>query len=146
MNNRRLLWFLVTLSALIIGGSFTIGAGILTPRNEFMKVEDAGRRWGKKKFDSKVFKTANSVERAGMTFDLIESKKYIDGSVDDVIRDLGEPDGHYFSESIPAYIIGEMSIKPTEMWQIVFIPSNDGKVVKQVRVHKKCCYSQKHGT
>lgn len=40
---------------------------------------------------------------------------------------------------ILAYAIGDLSHGRTETWQIILIPDNDSKIVKEIKIHKKCC-------
>jgi hypothetical protein len=52
---------------------------------------------------------------------------------------LGPSTGYYFSDLVPAYVIGDLSHGRTETWQIILIPDEDSKVVEEVKIHKKCC-------
>jgi hypothetical protein len=109
-------------------------------KDQFMKPEEVKRKWGTEKFDPAKFKRSSPEERAKMAFDLINSKEYVNRNADNVLKELGPSTGLYFSEMVPAYVIGNINEKPDELWQVVFLLSNDSKSVKAVRVHKKCCY------
>lgn len=108
---------------------------------EYMPIKTVQKKWGEKvKFDPTKFKGANSEVRASMVYDLMKSKKYIKQPVDKVFNDLGPSTGLFFSEMVPAYVIGNINEKPDELWQVVFLLTKDSKYIEKVIVHKKCCY------
>jgi hypothetical protein len=108
---------------------------------EYMPLKKIQKKWGAKViFEPLKFKTVNSETKATMVYDLIKNKKYIRQSVDKVFNDLGPSTGLFFSEMVPAYIIGNINEKPDELWQVVFLLTRDSKYIEKVVVHKKCCY------
>jgi len=106
--------------------------------SEFMPENQIKSKWGSEKFDENKFKSGTRDQKAKMAFDLIKSKKYVGKTNIEVFDSLGSLDGHYFSESIPAYVIGSMDEE--SLWQVVFLLKNDSRTIKAVKVHKKCCY------
>lgn len=66
---------------------------------------------------------------------LRNEKKYIGKSVIDIHKEFGQPDGFYFSDIIPAYLIQIAKTKNEEAWQIVFLLDHNRKVTKVI-VHK----------
>src|SRR5262245_21812362 len=70
----------------------------------FMSNEEALKKWGRNEFDPNAFKTNAPKEKSAMAVDLILSKKYVGKSIlYEVRRDLGTPDGYFFSDTIIAY-------------------------------------------
>jgi len=55
---------------------------------------------------------------------------------------LGVPDGYFFSDTILAYQIQKYSSNKKESWQLIFVPDETGLKVKEVKIHKKCCYKE----
>ncbi len=111
-------------------------------RYEYMSLEKIKQKWGQTLFVAKKFKVASENEKAKMTYSLINSKNYIGKPITNVFTDLGRSTGYFFSESVPAYIIGDTNEKPDELWQIVFLLDKDSKTIADVRVQKKCCYKR----
>lgn len=106
---------------------------------DFMSLEKAEKRWGKDPFIAEKFKSGNELARAKMAVSLISSKAYIDKPLSSVRKELGDPDGYFENDGIPAYIISPESNTGKELWQIIFIPDEKWERVKEVRIHKNCC-------
>ena len=109
-------------------------------KQHFMRLSTIEKKWGKKKFNLKKFKSSSFEDKAKMTANLIKSKAYIGKPLSKVFSDLGHSTGYFSNDSIPAYAIGNIHEKPDELWQIVFLPERDSQKVKDVKVHKKCCH------
>jgi hypothetical protein len=107
---------------------------------EYMTAEKAGEKWGTTSFNFNEFKKGSSLVRASMASNLIKSKILVNKPLKDIRTLLGNYTGYYFSDLIPAYAIGDLNPNRTETWQIVLIPDSDSKVIKEVKIHKKCCY------
>jgi hypothetical protein len=105
-----------------------------------MPLEKVQGTWGKSKFDASKFKVGDVKVRSSMAYDLVKSKLYIGKSRLDVTKDLGPGDGYYFSGMIPAYILNDPAHKGDDVWQLVFLIDNTGKVTEVV-VHQNCCGS-----
>lgn len=104
-----------------------------------LKTEEVKKRWGDNSFNEKAFSDGSLTVRASMAFDIIKNKnKFIKTSVLDLRKKLGAPDGHYFSDTIPAYIIYEAKNKNESSWQIVFT-IDEQRNITDVFVHKNCC-------
>lgn len=56
----------------------------------------------------------------------------------EVRQHLGAPDGLYFSDVFPAYMIHRGRGATEDSWQIVFLLTNDRRV-EDIVVHKNCC-------
>lgn len=110
-------------------------------RGELMSLKKVEKKWGQSEFSAERFKTAPPSEKAKMAYSLIKSKKYIAKSVIDIRQDLGDPDGYYFSDIYPAYIITDSQKKGDDVWQIVFLLDKN-RTISEVVVHKNCCYSK----
>ena len=88
----------------------------------------------KEKFDIKKFQTGDYKTRAKMAVDLISSKSYVGKPFDDVKRDLGNHDGYFENDAIPAYILTDKTSKI--VWQLVFIPDDKWEKVRSVEIRK----------
>ena len=110
-------------------------------RGETISIKKVEKKWGNYDFLAEKFKIATPIERAKMAYSLIQSKKYVGKSVSNIRKELGDPDGYYFSGVYPAYIITESRNKGDDIWQIVFLIDNY-RNISEVIVHKNCCYSK----
>ena len=111
-------------------------------RYEYMSLDSIKKKWGTAQFSEKKFKLADEIEKAKMTYSLIQNKIYVGKPIKTVFKGLGRSTGYFFSESVPTYIIGDINEKPDELWQIVFLLSKDSKIISEVKVQKKCCYNR----
>lgn len=131
----------VMLSAIVI--LFLCYGGLISAkhfwRGEVMSVEMVGQKWGKTPFETKVFKNGDEKQRAQMAYSLLNHQNQFVGKDRLEIRsELGDPDGFYFSEMFPAYMIETATSREQNSWQIVFLLDRDEKV-SQIIVHKNCC-------
>ena len=88
----------------------------------------------KEKFDVKTFQTGDYKIRSKMVVDLISSNHYIGRPFSDVKKDLGNHDGYFENDAIPAYILTEKTNKV--VWQLVFIPDDKWEKVRSVEIRK----------
>lgn len=109
-------------------------------QSEFMKVSDAEKRWGSKALDTKLFRTGDSSQRQSMAVDIIKKNHYVGKPMKLVRQELGDPDSYFFSDTIYAYKIMPYPGEKQEIWHLVFIPDENLEKVKEVKIHKKCCY------
>jgi len=131
--------YLFVLTTLFISSSYSFADDVFL--REYMPIKKIQQKWNSKiKFDPTNFKGSSSEIKATMVYDLIASKRYIKQPVDKVFNDLGPSTGLFFSEMVPAYVIGNINEKPDELWQVVFLLTRDSKYIEKVVVHKKCCY------
>lgn len=108
-------------------------------RGETLSNQKVADKWGKGAFDSIKFKDGDDKARASMAFSLLAKKKdYMGKSVLEIRRELGSPDGFYFSDVFPAYMIHRGSAPDEDSWQIVFLLDKDRRV-NDIIVHKNCC-------
>ena len=97
------------------------------------------KKWGNKTYIEAGFKTGSAAQKAEMAYQILSKKnKYIGIDVDEVRKIFGSPDGFYFIDSYPAYILQEGKSYADETWQIVFLLNAEYKV-RDVIVHKNCC-------
>lgn len=116
-----------------VGGGNPLWPGKVLTRDEVKK------RWGDSPIDLEKFKNGNEESRARFAYAIIvNEKKYIGKSVNEIRSFFGQPDGFYFKDIFPAYLIQLAKTQKDEAWQIVFSLNNKG-VVDSVFVHKNCC-------
>lgn len=104
-----------------------------------MKKAEVQKKWGAEKLDLEKFKIGEREIKAKMAFSIITDKSLIGKSIDFIREKFGAPDGYYFIDIYPAYIIQEGTNSKEETWQIVF-KLNEKYEVREVIVHKNCCY------
>lgn len=106
----------------------------------YMPAEEVVQKWGKENFDPKKFKELGGKGKAKMVSSLLASKRYLGKPIKKVFNELGPSTGYFFSESVPAYIIGDTNGASDELWQVVFLLTKDSQKITNIRVQKKCCY------
>lgn len=109
-------------------------------QSEFMKPKEAEKKWGIKSLNKEAFRTGDHSKREAMAVDIIKNKLYIGKPMKIVRQELGEPDSYFFSDTIFAYKIMPFLGENMENWHLVFIPDEKLENVKEVKIHKKCCY------
>lgn len=107
---------------------------------EFMKVEVAEKKWGIQKLDNVAFKSGDLAKRTPMAVDIVKHGLFIGKNRKAVRNELGDPDSYFFSDTIYAYKIMPYPGEDKEIWHLVFIPDEKLEKVKEVKIHKKCCY------
>ena len=107
---------------------------------EFIKPSDAKKKWGVKTFNATDFKAGDLSKRAPMAVDIINRSLYVGKSRKAVRQELGDPDSYFFSDTIYAYKIMPFPGENKENWHLIFIPDEKLEKVKEVKIHKKCCY------
>lgn len=96
------------------------------------------KKWGAEKLDFLKFKDGSPEIKSKMAFSIMTNKNLIGKSIDFIRENLGAPDGFYFIDIYPAYIIQEGFSAKEETWQIVF-KLNEKYEVREIIVHKNCC-------
>jgi hypothetical protein len=109
-------------------------------RAKFMAPKDAQKKWGSKPLDKGLFKNGDHTKREAMAVDIVSRNLYVGQSMKLVREELGDPDSYFFSDTIYAYKIMPFPGENKEIWHLVFIPDDKLEKVKEVRIHKKCCY------
>lgn len=109
---------------------------------DFINPSDAEKKWGTLKLNAKVFKSGDLAKRAPMAVDIVMRQLYVGKSRKTVRSELGDPDSYFFSDTIYAYKIMPYPGQGKEIWHVVFIPDEKLRNVKEVKIHKKCCYQQ----
>lgn len=107
-------------------------------RGETLSASKAQKRWGNQTYTSESFKKSDFTERAKMAASVLQDKSLKGLTVTEVRNKFGAPDGFYFIDSYPAYIIQDGKTRDEETWQIVFLLNASHKV-REVIVHKNCC-------
>jgi hypothetical protein len=103
-------------------------------------VQQAEKRWGQKPFTSDEFRSSPAEKRAPMAVDIMKRQLFVGEDRKKVREQLGTPDGYFFSDTIYAYKLDKLNEGMKEAWQLVFIPDQDLKKIKEVKIHKRCCY------
>jgi hypothetical protein len=108
-------------------------------RGATLSASEVGKRWGQTAIDSAKFKAGDEKIRASMAYSILKNPKLFKGKlVTDIRKELGDPDGFYFTDIFPAYMISRAKTDQEDSWQIVFLLNKDRKVDKVI-VHKNCC-------
>lgn len=107
---------------------------------EFMSSSIAEKKWGLITLNSDQFKSGDLSKRAPMAVDIVKRSLYVGKSRKTVRQELGDPDSYFFSDTIYAYKIMAFPGENKENWHLVFIPDDKLEKVKEVKIHKKCCY------
>lgn len=108
-------------------------------RGSLMSLSQAEKRWGKEKFEINSFRTGDVKIRSKMVYSLVsDEKKFFGKTVYEIRELLGTPDGFYFSDIFPAYMVERGTTREDESWQIVFLLDRQQKVSKII-IHKNCC-------
>lgn len=103
-----------------------------------MKKSEVLKKWGAEKLDYEKFKSGSPEIKSKMAYSIMISKEIVGKSVDFIREKFGSPDGFYFIDVYPAYIIQEGTNSKEETWQIVF-KLNEKYQVREIVVHKNCC-------
>ncbi len=107
---------------------------------KFINIIDAEKKWGSITLNTKEFKAGNLSKRAPMAVDIIKRSLYVGEDRKNIRKSLGDPDSYFFSDTIYAYKIMPFPGENKEIWHLVFIPDSKLEKVKEVKIHKKCCY------
>ncbi|MFM8312796.1 MAG: hypothetical protein ACKOA8_00765, partial [Deltaproteobacteria bacterium] len=104
----------------------------------FLDSKTAEKKWGSKVFSPEEFKKGSVKLRAQMAASLLNGKLFQGKKASEIKTALGPFTGHFWSSSVPAYLIEEGWTLNSDSWQLVFLLDNSGKV-KEIRIHKNCC-------
>lgn len=130
---------IVLFSLLVIGFSLFVIAGQPIWRGETISAKQTEEKWGKQPLNVGAFRSGSMKDRAQMASALLAQKEKYKGKFVTEIREVfGSPDGFYFSDVFPAYMIQRAKNHKEDSWQIVFLLDNERKV-KDIVVHKNCC-------
>jgi hypothetical protein len=135
---KKLMSLLATISIVIFFGFVAYASSYFA--TDFMNISDAEKKWGVLTFNSEQFKAGDLLKRAPMAVDIVKRSLYVGKKRKDVRRELGDPDSYFFSDTIYAYKIMPFPGENKEIWHLVFIPDDKLEKVKEVKIHKKCCY------
>lgn len=127
-----------SLTAVLFIGFVSYGSSYFAA--DFLNSSDAEKKWGTLALNAEQFKIGDLSKRAPMAVDIVKRSLYVGKSRKDVRRELGDPDSYFFSDAIYAYKIMPFPGENKENWHLVFIPDEKLEKVKEVKIHKKCCY------
>lgn len=130
---------LIVLSFVATFSGIAVGSKGFLSREEFIPLEKAEKKYGTAPFDPVKFKKADQKTKASMVVALIKSKRYLGKPLSLVREELGEWDGYFETDSIPAYLIESSATGSKEAWEILFLPDKSGRNVGEIRIHKNCC-------
>ena len=139
---RKLMPLFAILSTILLIGFAVYASSYFAA--DFMNISDAEKKWGTLTLNAQQFKTGDLLKRAPMAVDIVKRSLYVSKSRKDVRRELGDPDSYFFSDTIYAYKIMPFPGENKEIWHLVFIPDDKLEKVKEVKIHKKCCYKSPH--
>ena len=105
----------------------------------FLSLKEAKNKWGSLEFKASEFIKSNERQKGSMAVNLLEKKSYVNGLMSKVRAEIGAPDSYFFSDTIYAYEITPPE-ENKEQWQLIFIPDDKLEKVKEIKIHKKCCY------
>lgn len=105
----------------------------------FLSLKEAKKKWGTLEFKASEFIKSNERQKGSMAVNLLEKKSYVNGLMSTVRAEIGAPDSYFFSDTIYAYEISSPE-ENKEQWQLVFVPDDKLEKVKEIKIHKKCCY------
>lgn len=109
-------------------------------QSDFMKPTQAEKKWGIKPLNKDLFRTGDHAKRESMAVDIVKKNLYVGKPMKLVRQELGDPDSYFFSDTIYAYKIMPFPGENKEIWHLIFIPDENLEKVKEVKIHKKCCY------
>lgn len=126
---------------LFISLSILLGISIYAApflKEKTLNAREVKEKWGSEKLDFKKFKDGNQIQKAQMAFEILKEKTLIGKPINFIRENFGPPDGFFFIDTYPAYIIQEGNSHSEETWQIVF-KLNEKHQVREVIVPKNCC-------
>lgn len=106
----------------------------------FYAPTEAQKKWGIKVLDKDFFKNGDHTKRESMAVHILVNQIYVGKPMKLVRTELGDPDSYFFSDTIYAYKIMPYPGEDKDIWHLVFILDDKLEKVKDVKIHKKCCY------
>ena len=104
--------------------------------------KEAEKHWGRKPFDSKMFRNGTDEERSSMASDIAEKKIGLELSLRELKQLLGEPDGGYYNDGywnyrLTRHMSSDGQLK--EAWSLVFCFKYPEEKVREVFIWRECC-------
>ncbi len=106
---------------------------------EFLTHEQAKKKWSELEFYPSKFKLGTEKEKGAMAVYALKVSSFVGKDMLQVRKEMGTPDSYFFSDTIFAYQITQPE-KNKESWHLIFIPDEKLEKVKEIKIHKKCCY------
>lgn len=122
-------------------GALVFSVGIVAQSfwgGKTLSASEVKKRWGNEPMDMQRFKDGDETLKAKMAFSILSNESLIGKSSAFIRKNFGDPDGFYFIDAYPAYIIQTGQNRFEETWQIVF-KLNSKREVRGIIVHKNCC-------
>ena len=107
-------------------------------RQKFMDLETAQKRYGIKPFSKGEFQDAPLPDQAAMAVSFLKQNPFVGKTTQEVNVALGPSTGHFWNDTVAAYIIDEGWKTGKATWQLVFLIDTSGKVI-EAKIHKNCC-------
>jgi hypothetical protein len=130
-----------TLGAIIASVFFALCLGLYAQpffKDKTLNKTQVKAKWGSNKLDFSLFKNGKPADKAKMAYSILANKELIGKPIEFIRESFGTPDGFYFIDIYPAYIIQEGETNKDQTWQIVF-KLNEKYQVREVIVHLNCC-------
>ncbi len=108
---------------------------------DYLSARETCRRWGERPLDVATFRASEEDKstRAAMACSLLRTQDdYVGMNRREILALFGNPDGYYYTEMQPTYLVEVAKTESQDTWQIVFLIDRDRKVYEAV-VHKNCC-------
>ena len=108
---------------------------------DYLSAGETCRRWGERPLEVTTFRASEEDKptRAAMACSLLRTQDdYVGMHRREILPLFGSPDGYYYTEMQPTYLIEVAKTEAQDTWQIVFLIDRDRKV-REVVVHKNCC-------
>ena len=108
---------------------------------DYLGTGETCRRWGERPLDVATFRASeeNKATRAAMACSLLRAQDdYVGMRRREILPLFGSPDGYYYTETHPTYLIEVAKTGAQDTWQIVFLIDRYGKV-DEIVVHRNCC-------
>lgn len=105
-----------------------------------MSATEAEKIWGIEALDTAKFRKGPPSIRSSMVADILKKKSFVGIPMKSVREALGDPDSYFFSDTIYRYQIMPFPGEKEENWHLIFVPDEKLNLVKEVKIHKKCCY------
>lgn len=107
-------------------------------RGTTLSPKEVKAKWGDLPYNSTQFKEGSALIKSKMAYRILTDKSLLGKPVKYIRETFGSPDGFYFIDIYPAYIIQEGQKAGEDTWQIVFMLNNQYRV-RDIILHKNCC-------
>ncbi len=130
------------LAIIMVMSVAAIAASSVFNKYKYANASFAKKNWGSEPLNQKEFRESGfkgDLVKAKMAYTIVKNQLYKDKPISLVFKELGRANGYFMSDLSPAYVLQRPTKEKNEGWQLAFIPTKDGKRVKEVRIFKSCC-------